>query len=48
MTKENGDRISVIKIVADIEKLDAFLEVLGLFLMIGKKNKKHMQKQKKK
>ena len=32
MTKENGDRISVIKIVADIEKLDAFLEYSRIVL----------------
>ena len=32
MTKENGDRVSVIKIVADIEKLDAFLEYSRIVL----------------
>jgi len=32
LTKENGDRVSVIKIVADIEKLDAFLEYSRIVL----------------
>ena len=32
LTKENGDRISVLKIVADVEKLDAFLEYSRIVL----------------
>lgn len=32
LTKENGDRVSVIKIIADIEKLDAFLEYSRIVL----------------
>ena len=32
LTKENGDRVSVVKIVADIEKLDAFLEYARIVL----------------
>ena len=32
LTKENGDKISVLKIVADVEKLDAFLEYSRIVL----------------
>ncbi len=32
LTKENGDKISVLKIVADVEKLDAFLEYCRIVL----------------
>jgi|SaaInlV_120m_DNA_3_1039746.scaffolds.fasta_scaffold46579_1 hypothetical protein len=48
LTKENGDRISVIKIVADIEKLDAFLEYSRIVLNDWEKEKEeeHAQEEK--
>lgn len=45
LTKENGDRVSVIKIVADIEKLDAFLEYTRIVLNDWEKEQEELHVQ---
>ena len=45
LTKENGDRVSVIKIISDIEKLDAFLEYARIVLNDWEKEQEELHVQ---
>ena len=45
LTKENGDRVSVIKIIADIEKLDEFLEYTRIVLNDWEKEQEELHAQ---